>query len=91
MEKTLAIWKFPLEVTDISKVEMPEGSKVLTVQTQRETPCIWALVNTTARTVVRSFRVCGTGHPLEDEVKDYPYVGTFQLQGGALIFHVFQL
>jgi hypothetical protein len=36
----------------------------------------------------RRFRVAGTGHELEPYVDRY--IGTFQMLGGTLVFHVFE-
>lgn len=86
MEKT--IWKFQIEPNDIIKVDMPIGAEVLTVQTQFEQPCIWAIVNPKAKTETRTFRMADTGHPVNENVKKY--IGTFQLMSGQLIFHLFE-
>jgi hypothetical protein len=88
-----AIWKFPLEVTDVQTVTMPFGSTLLCVQTQREVPCIWALVDADAHPSelreARRIRIIGTGHTFHDSAEFGVYVGTFQLRDGALVFHVF--
>lgn len=81
------IWKFQLETTDLQSVEMPDGAKVLTVQVQHGTPCIWAECDTEAEKEKRWFRTFGTGHPMPD--KPGEYIGTYQLNGGDLVFHVF--
>ncbi len=79
---------------------MPKFSKVLDVQTQGtdanagySTPIyIWALVDTEMPKVSRKFRVYGTGHPVLDIEQDSAvHVGTVQLHGGTLMFHVFDL
>jgi hypothetical protein len=82
------IWKFPVS-PNVPVIEMPEGAEILTVQTQHGEPCIWALVNPAAKKEKRYFWVFGTGHnvPVEAERK---YIGTFQLEGGALVFHLFE-
>ena len=82
------IHKFPLEVTDEQRIEMPEGSEILCVQVQHGQPCVWAKVIPDAAKVKRLFAVYGTGHPMTVRSADQ-YVGTFQLQGGALVFHVY--
>ena len=82
----MTIWKFPLEVVDDQIVDMPYGATILTVQAQNDVPCMWALVGTNNALVPRAFHIAGTGHPFNG-VGDY--VGTFQLSGGALVFHVF--
>ena len=74
----MAIWKFPLEVTDDQIVNIPFGATVLTVQEQHGSPCMWALVEPTNTPEPRSFHIAGTGHPFDGEGD---YVGTFQLHG----------
>ena len=81
-----SIWKFGLEVTDEQTVEMPVGAKPLSVQVQHGTPCLWALVDTKAPKQKRIVQIFGTGHPVANEGD---YVGTFQTEGGALVFHTF--
>ena len=79
------IHKYQLPIT--GKVTAPEGAKFLTVQTQDGGPQLWALVDTLRPMVEHDFRVFGTGHPYDGEDR---YIGTFQLNDGALVFHVFQ-
>ena len=80
------IWKF--ELPKQGNVEMPKGAEILTVQTQNEKPCIWALVNPDAEKEERAFVIYGTGHYFQ--LIDYKYIGTFQLNEGRLVFHVFE-
>jgi hypothetical protein len=86
-----AIWKFPLQKADLQRVEMPESAEVLTVQVQGDQICLWAYVDPTDRKRARFFDVVPTGSELPDDfLYSHRYVGTFQLQGGALVFHVFE-
>jgi len=39
-----SIWKYQLEVTDNQIVKMPKDAEILSVQTQNEEVCLWALV-----------------------------------------------
>lgn len=82
------IWKFPLAVDDHVKIRVPRDAKILAVQVQDGTPCIWALVEPRMPKEDRTFRIFGTGHPCDSEAEQY--VGSFQLNEGALIFHVFE-
>lgn len=82
------IYKYPLAVTDRQELTMPEGAEILTVQTQGGEPMLWARVNRAAPSSVRTFITHGTGHAVDDEA--YRYVGTYQLHGGELVFHVFE-
>lgn len=85
------IWKFPFEIGDQIEIEMPSLSEILTVQMQGKRPCLWARVYDDAPMVKRKFELFGTGHkmPRIDQRRDY--VGTFQVLGGQLIFHLFEL
>jgi hypothetical protein len=84
------IWKFPLPVQDYSIIEMPEGSIPLAVQIQGQSPCLWVQVpDDTADLVPRRFAIHGTGHPMHQS--GYRYISTFQMHGGALVFHAFEI
>lgn len=84
------IWKFVLNLADEQDVLMPEGAAILSCQVQNGTPCIWALVRPDAPTQeVRRIQIFGTGHPMD--VTPKVFVGTFQIHGGALVFHVFEV
>ena len=82
---SLTIWKFPLDITDKQMVEMPRGARLLCVQMQYSTPCIWALVSPDGERQTRRIITRCTGHRIDEEVGDY--IGTYQT--GPLVFHVF--
>jgi hypothetical protein len=83
-----AVWKITLQIDGMIEIGMPRGAQALAVQTQHGQPQLWALVDTEAPYETRQFRIAGTGHPIDESVG--AYVGTFQLHGGALVFHVFE-
>lgn len=83
------IWKFPLDMTGHQHVQIPIGAEILCVQMQAGTPCLWALVNLSAIEADRSIEIYGTGHTIPSG--DRRYIGTFQAQDGALVFHAFEL
>ena len=94
MAKT--IYKYPLKIDDSVDVVMPAGAEILCVQTQTDRfgnggANIWAVVDPEVKTEVRRFAIRGTGHPFGLENEDTNYLGTFQLHGGALVFHVFEV
>ncbi len=84
---TRQVWKFELHPGE-NVIEMPAEAKLLTVQMQHGEPYLWALVYTDAPRTLREFNVVGTGHNLPEGVG--LYVGTFQMEGGALVWHVFE-
>ncbi len=87
----MKVYKYELEVKDDQAVLMPEYAKVLTFAVQRGKPCIWALVDPERSVETRTFRMVGTGHPIEGYPYNLDYIGTVQLAGGDLIFHLFEV
>jgi histone acetyltransferase (RNA polymerase elongator complex component) len=86
-----SVWKYPIPCEDNIKIAMPRGAQLLSVQAQGgEEPCLRALVQTDAEPVERRFRLAGTGHPIKS-VEGLNFVGTFQMRGGALVFHLFEV
>jgi hypothetical protein len=87
------VWKFPLEVADFVEVKMPRGARLLHIDVQDGPIMLWALVDPEAEMVTRSFRLAGTGHPIEPMWEDVPYVGSVQQPWGdtgvTFVWHVF--
>lgn len=83
------VFKYPFDVQDDVSITMPKGARILTVAAQYDRPCVWAEVNPDASPETRQFRLSGTGHALGND-EGLPYVGTFQLYGGMLVFHLFE-
>jgi hypothetical protein len=84
------IFKYHLDTVDIQSIDMPLGAKILSLQTQNEIPCLWALVDTEAIIVKRTFRILGTGHQMFDNIP-CKYIGTYQLIKEGMVFHCFEL
>jgi hypothetical protein len=86
------VWKYPITPTERQSLKMPDGAEILDVQVQRGSTCLWALVDGERPKVTRHFVMVGTGHEIPEQ--DYGvwrvYVGTFQLAGGDLVFHLFE-
>jgi hypothetical protein len=82
------IWKFPLAIADNNVIEMPLGAEPLYVDVQNGQPYLWARVDALAAKRKYRFLTYGTGHSI-DTYNTGKYLGSYQLQGGALVFHVF--
>lgn len=80
------IWKYSL-APGRTVHDMPADAKVLTVQMQGDEVCLWALVEPHLPMRRRFFDVYGTGHGMPADPGDY--VATIQMEGGALVWHVF--
>jgi len=87
------IFKYCLETTDEQTIGVPEltgysfKDQVLKVDTQREKPCLWILVDDSEQTVKRHIAVVGTGHYCGEELEDY--LGSYQIFNGQFVGHVF--
>lgn len=100
---TLKVFRYPLAVTDQQTIPMPRGARLLSVQRREsgepvrvgvgshEPVELWALVDPDAPPEERRFRVAGTGHPIEDDPARLSFLGSVQLLGGQLVFHVFEV
>lgn len=85
------ILKYPLEAHPSPKSSqtllMPREVWPLCVQMQ-EGPCLWAMGDDEQPLEERTIRVINTGDWIPDADR-LSYVGTYQLQHGLLVFHVF--
>jgi DNA-directed RNA polymerase subunit RPC12/RpoP len=87
-EERTVIYKYHLPLLDEIEIQLPMGAQILTVQSQEGLPLIWALIETDAPLTTRRFCIRGTGHTFKGN--EGKYIGTFQLQNGDLIFHLFE-
>jgi len=86
----MTIWKYPLAIETHQCILMPNGAQMLTVQIQGDQPCIWVLVEPDNPYRLRDVYMYGTGHTIPvSKIAEHAYVGTFQLDSGRLVFHVF--
>lgn len=83
-----SIWKYQLEMKGEQLVEIPNNAILLDVQVQNKAPCLWAMVDPDRLPIKRKLFIYGTG---ELTIDGFPgnYIATFQADGGALVFHVF--
>jgi len=84
-----AVYKYPVEQNNEIVIEIPQYAEILTIQTQYGKPYIWALIDTRMPRVARRFILAGTGHPIQNK-DELTYIGTFQLEEGSLVFHLFE-
>ena len=87
-----SIWKFELTYQDKQSVVMPKDAVVLHVDNQREVICIWCELDPEDKNMrARMFEVFGTGHEINYGMgAKRVYLGTVKLQGGDLVFHVYE-
>jgi hypothetical protein len=79
------IFKYPLTLTDHQLIELPKNSECLTVQMQKDVPCLWAVVDRSQPNEVRTIHLVGTGQRMPDGILFY--LGTVQDHG--FVWHFF--
>jgi hypothetical protein len=84
------IFKYTVQLNDELTLAIPAGAQLLCVQTQRGIPQLWAVVDTERPDAPRHFRWFGTGHSF-DPGGEAAYIGTVQINDGALVFHLFEV
>lgn len=87
------IWKYPLLLIGEQAIQMPKGAEILCAQAQRNHLCLWALVDPAAKKDERLIVIHGTGYPVPEVHNAYKrqYIGTAQMDGGSLVWHVFEI
>lgn len=86
----MKIWKYEVGssvITDeVIGLAIPKDARILYVDSQREIPCIWAMVDPSTETETRFFYIAATG----ETVPKGKYIGTFFQQDGAYVWHLFE-
>lgn len=82
-----AVWKFPIGGPRTA-LGIPSGARILDIQVQDNEPQLWVLVNPENAPVIRTFQAVATGQHFDDS--GCVYIGTFQINGGRLVFHLFE-
>lgn len=81
------VCKYSLALTDEQEVELPFGTRILSVEEQYDGIVLYALVNTQqTKKIPYRIYIHGTGHNVTT-VGDF--IGTVKMAGGRLMFHVF--
>lgn len=87
----MKVFKYELN-KDREELIMPAGAEILSAQGQRDKICLWALVDPSKPpSKKRTFRVVGTGHEIAEPKEALEYIGTGQIFGGGLVFHIFEV
>ena len=85
------VYKYTLS-PDMTSVNMPLNTVVLSTAFQGENLQLWALVDDTVdETVNHTFYVAPTGESIPPHFKDIRFIGTAFYNGGVLVFHVFEI
>lgn len=83
------IFKYELTVEDVQVIETFTLFEPLSVKVQKGTPVLYAIVDDETVPAKVRIRTYGTGFVVEPYTMQYEYVGTYLLNEGDLVFHVF--
>lgn len=88
------IYKYNLQFETHIELQLPVNAKILSVQVQNGSLCLWALVDPDLNSETRVFDVIGTGHTIRNRESAiinnlYKHLSTVQI--GQLVFHVFEV
>jgi len=86
--KSETIWKFPLELHEEQKIEMPKGANIIHCAEQHDRICLWAEVDPKASKVYQTFYVLGTGwdHRPKSAIT---HVGSVVMSKSPFVWHVY--
>lgn len=86
------IYKYQLKMEPRQVIKLPMGAVILTVQAQRDLPCLWAEINKDTQAIWdHTICIFGTGHTLPPTaINTYNYIGTFQILNGDFVGHVYE-
>jgi hypothetical protein len=85
------IYKYELKIEDKQEISMQLDAEILSVQTQGDSLCMWALVDPEVEPENRMFEIFGTGHPIPVGMGvSREFISTFQIPSRGLVFHVFE-
>lgn len=84
------VCEYELSIAESQYIKLPVGAEILSIQTKRGIPHLWALVDPDqAFTNAKSLLMFETGCDIPDlELK---FIDTIQLNDGTFILHVFEL
>ena len=88
----ITVYKYvvPVPRFDACAIDLPRYAEPIHVAAQGDEIMLWARVDTEQPTEEHRFCVVGTGHRMSPAGISGRYLGTAHLNGGALVFHVFE-
>lgn len=87
----LKVYKYDLPLKDEFQLPLPRGAKLLAFRFQKDTPCLWALVDPNRPLDPHQFRLVETGQKIEEEAKNLVYIGTDLSSSHKYVLHLFEV
>lgn len=83
----ITVHKFVLDIVDEATFSSHPITRWLDVQLQHGEAVVWACVDTSRKARAHKVYIRGTGHPFTGDEGEH--IGTFQMNNGTLVFHLF--
>jgi hypothetical protein len=88
--RVLTIHKYQLDATTAQELSVTKEGRILSVAEQRNNIVVYAMVDTDEQEKDHyEVFVIGTGHHIPLDALEGRFLGTVNLHGGSLMFHVF--
>lgn len=89
----LVVYKYPLGISDYTVLDLPSGARLLHADVQGGGGMmLWALVDPDQPAEPRRIAILGTGHAVKVLDGDrLQHINTFLVDGGAFVFHAFEV
>lgn len=85
-----SIYKYVLKPTEKNVLELPIGSKILSIEEQHGEMVVYGLVPFNQETKERyEILIYGTGHEISTDLNEYLFLGTVKMHDGRLMLHAF--
>lgn len=82
------IYKYPLEFTCPQTIKLPSSAEILYVDSQRNTPTIWAIIDIDDKSTIEvDVYIISTGQAFDASNK--LYVGSCMTENGLFVWHIF--
>lgn len=85
------IFKYELYLLSRQVISIPIGAAILDVQSQNEKICLWAMVDETIKTELRTIDVIGTGQAFKPINPDQNRQHIGSVQHFGMVWHIFEI
>ena len=82
------IYKYTIMPTNKQDLVIP-SDKILSANEQRGDIVVYAIRDERLEPINYTFRIIGTGHPIDYDISEYTFLNTVKMHNGSLMFHVF--
>ena len=87
----MRVFKYEVEY-GLTKIKLPKGAEILSIDSQYNAPKIWALVDPLVEEEIRYIYIAMTGNNINPTgLKIKKFIGTFLENKGSFVGHAFEM